>query len=195
MRKTIFILIAIASFIVMAIVACTNISSNVAEIPKLDSAALVKRGEYLVRIVGCDDCHSPKRMGPHGPEVIPELRLSGFPHNGQWPPVDTTLAKQGFSFFMPDLTATIGPWGKSFAANITSDASGIGNWPMKNFVRAMREGKYKGLETGRSLLPPMPWNDYKNMTDEDIHALFYYLKTTKPVKNVAPGPMLLSEIK
>jgi len=166
---------------------------NVAVTP--DSIQLVNRGEYLVNIIGCDDCHSPKRMGEHGPELIPELRLSGFPGNGKLPPADAAAVKRGWALMAPDLTSTIGPWGQSFAANLTSDATGIGNWPEENFIRAMREGKYKGLEGARELLPPMPWVVYRNMTDDDLRAIFAYLKTTKPVENVVPAPLPLSEVR
>jgi hypothetical protein len=102
---------------------------------------------------------------------------------------------KGWSLFAPDLTSAVGPWGASFAGNITSDATGIGNWTEENFIRALRKGKYKGLENSRDLLPPMPWFVYKNMTDEDLKSIFAYLKTTKPVENVVPAPRSLSELK
>jgi len=89
--------------------------------------------------------------------------------------------------FEPDLTAAAGPWGVSFAANITSDQSGIGNWTEEGFIRAMREGKFKGIEGSRMLLPPMPWENFAKLTDEDIRAIYAYLKTTKPVYNVVPA--------
>jgi hypothetical protein len=82
----------------------------------------------------------------------------------------------------------------SFAANITSDATGIGNWTEAQFFTALRKGKYKGQETGRPLLPPMPWMNYKNMSDEDMRAIFYYLKATKPVENVVPAPKAPTEL-
>ena len=194
MRTSIVMIIAVFAAALLA-EACSNNS----ETPKathagLDSAALVKRGEYLVNAVGCDDCHSPKRMGAHGPEIIPELRFSGFPANGKVPPVDTSAVGKGWALFAPDLTSAVGPWGQSFAANITSDATGIGNWPEENFIRAIRKGKYKGLEGSRDLLPPMPWFAYKNFNDEDLRSIYYYLKTTKPVENVVPAPKALADL-
>ena len=83
----------------------------------------------------------------------------------------------------------------SFAVNLTSYATGIGKWKEENFLRAIRDGKFKGLENGRSLLPPMPWFVYKNMTDEDLKAIFAYLKSTKPVVNAVPAPMQIADIK
>ncbi|MEO5683989.1 MAG: diheme cytochrome c-553 [Chitinophagaceae bacterium] len=196
MRSSILIISFIAGILAISVVACTNPPGSAARATvKLDSAALVLRGEYLVTSVGCDDCHSPKRMGAHGPEIIPELRFSGFPHDGKLPPVDTNSVKNGWALFAPDLTSTVGPWGASYAANISSDGSGIGNWREENFMRAIREGKYKGLAGSRTLLPPMPWAVYRNMTDEDLKSIFAYLKTTKPVNNTPPAPKQLAELK
>lgn len=196
MRKSIFILSAMAIMIAIAVVACNSSSTDTKkQAVTMDSVALVKRGDYLVNAMGCDDCHSPKRMGAHGPEIIPELRFSGFRHDGQLPPADTSAVGKGWTLFSPDFTSAVGVWGASFAGNITSDATGIGNWPEENFIRALRKGKLKGLENGRDLLPPMPWFVYKNLTDEDLKSIFAYLKTTKPVENVVPGPKTLAELK
>ncbi|MBL0359325.1 MAG: c-type cytochrome [Chitinophagaceae bacterium] len=196
MRKSIFILSAI-SIVIAAVVVCSSKAGNTGNAKSAlspDSASLVKRGEYLVNSVGCDDCHSPKRMGAQGPELIPELRLSGFPHDGKLPPMDTNVIKNGWALLSPDLTSAAGAWGQSFAANITSDATGIGNWTEQNFLTAIRHGKLKGLENSRTLLPPMPWFVYKNMTDDDLRSIFYYLKTTRPVKNIVPGPKAPGEL-
>jgi cytochrome c553 len=196
MRKSIFILSAMAAIIAIAVVACNSSATGTKkQTVTLDSAALVKRGDYLVNAMGCDDCHSPKRMGAQGPEIIPELRFSGFRHDGQLPPLDTAVVGKGWTLIAPDFTSAVGVWGASFAGNITSDATGIGNWPEENFIRAIRKGKLKGLENGRDLLPPMPWFVYKNLNDEDLKSIFAYLKTTKPVENVVPGPKTLAELK
>jgi hypothetical protein len=66
--------------------------------------------------------------------------------------------------------------------------TGIGNWQEENFMRAIREGKFKGIAAGRDLLPPMPWEMYKNLTDDELKAIFAYLKSTKPIKNIVPDP-------
>jgi len=97
--------------------------------------------------------------------------------------------------FAPDLTSAVGAWGQSYAANISSDATGIGNWKEEQFIKAIREGKSKGLDGTRLLLPPMPWFVYKNMSDDDLKSIFAYLKTTNPVRNVVPQPKALSELK
>jgi len=196
MRTTfLFLLSAIAS-VALVVTACQDKAAGAPAITtEKDSAWFVKRGEYLVSSVGCDDCHSPKRMGAQGPELIPELRLSGYPHDQQLPPADSNAVKNGWSLFGPGLTSAVGGWGISFAANITSDETGIGNWSLEQFLTAIRKGKYKGNPEGRDLLPPMPWFAYKNMDDEDLKAIFTYLKTVQPVSNVVPAPRPLSALK
>jgi hypothetical protein len=195
--RTLFITAGIFAFVTATTLnACNNHSTVSEKTPVvMDSTEKVKRGEYLVSIIGCDDCHSPKRMGPMGPEIIPELRLSGYPSSRPIQKADSQVVKQGWALFGPDLTSAVGPWGMSFSGNLTSDETGIGNWTEENFLRAIRKGKYKGLENSRPLLPPMPWFSYKNMSDEDLKSIFAYLKTVKPVENVVPVPRQLAELK
>jgi hypothetical protein len=148
---------------------------------------LIERGAYLVNTSACHDCHSPKVMTPNGPEPDPERLLSGHPSDLQLPVINKEAMKD-WVLFNQHNTASVGPWGASFSANISSDETGIGNWTEEQFFRAIREGKYKGLEGSRSLLPPMPWQVYKNMTDHDIRSIFEYLKSTRPINNVVPAP-------
>lgn len=153
-----------------------------------------QRGEYLVKSIGCMDCHSPKKMGEKGPEVMTELHLSGYPSNRELPKIDTANLKNGWMLMNQDLTAAVGPWGVSFASNITSDDTGIGNWSLEQFKTALTKGKFKGLENGRDLLPPMPWQNFANLTNEDLRAIYTYLQSTKPVNNVVPNPIPPAEI-
>ncbi len=150
---------------------------------------LVKRGEYLVTTMGCNDCHSPKKMGPNGPELIPELLLSGYPSDRPVVKFTEPMLKEGFGMFYPDLTAAAGPWGVSFAANLTPDPTGIGTWSEEQFKKALTQGKFKGLDGSRMLLPPMPWFNFTKLTDEDSKAIFAYLKSLKPVNNAVPAPI------
>lgn len=193
MRKSNFVwLICGAVCLSLFIVSCTNSTKPTtaeAETAALSEEELVVRGEYLVTIMGCNDCHSPKRMGANGPELIPELLLSGYPGDRPILDFDTTLTNRGFAVFYPDLTGSSGPWGMSFAANLTPDATGIGTWTEEQFKKALREGKFKGLDGTRRLLPPMPVENFRNIKDEDITAIFAYLKSLKPVKNVVPEPI------
>ncbi len=150
---------------------------------------LVKRGEYLVTIMGCNDCHSPKQITDQGPVVIKERMLSGYPADRPVQKADPRMIKQGWNLFNYDLTSATGQWGVSFAANLTSDQTGTGNWTEENFRRALKEGKFKGLEGSRSLLPPMPWTNFVSIEDGDVKAIFAYLKSTNPVNNVVPMPV------
>jgi hypothetical protein len=149
----------------------------------------VKWGEHLVTICGCNDCHTPKKMTAMGPDLDSTLMLSGHP--AQMPPPDIDrkqLESKGNVATNPSLTAWAGPWGISYTANLTPDETGIGTWQESNFITAIREGKLKGISSSRSLLPPMPWQMYRHMTDDELKAVFAYLKTLKPIKNVVPEP-------
>lgn len=146
-------------------------------------------GEHLVKVIGCDDCHTPKKMTPQGPVPDPALSLSGHPKGAEAPKLDRKAIEQnGYGACNSHQTAWVGPWGVSYSANLTSDATGIGNWTEEQFFRAMREGKVKGLAAGRMMLPPMPWFNFANMTDDELSAMFAYLKTVPAVKNEVPTP-------
>ena len=195
MRNKILILVAISIAAATIFIACQDSKAS----EKQKSIAMteqekVKRGEYLVNSIGCDDCHSPKKATAAGMELIPELRLSGFnPEMSKLKPA-TDAVNQGWMLFGSDLTTAVGPWGQSYAGNLTSDATGIGNWKEEQFIKAIREGKFKGLDNTRPLLPPMPWFVYKNLSDDDLTSIFAFLKTTKPVKNVVPEPKAFNKL-
>ncbi len=72
-----------------------------------------------------------------------------------------------------------GPWGRVASMNLTPDASGIPYYNESLFVEAIRTGYVKA----RPLNQIMPWFVYRNMTDEDLKAIFAYLKTLAPVKH------------
>ena len=196
--KAVFIL---GSYIVGigVLLACTNTSSNNAsdvhtltlnnnnQISIIDSVA---KGKYLVTIMGCNDCHSPKIMTDKGPALDEKRLLSGYDKSRPFDGYDSKTASSGmFAVMNAENTAYAGPWGVSYAANLTSDASGIGNWSLDQFKKALKEGKYKGMEGGRMLLPPMPWQNLINISDEDIACMFAYLQSTTPVENVVPAPI------
>jgi len=147
----------------------------------------VKRGEYLVTIMGCADCHTPLKLGDQGPEPDRSLWLSGHPAGLATPapvPGSGPWGWQGTS----SMTAFYGPWGISYSANLTSDPeTGIGNWSEQTFLTALRTGKHLGK--GRDILPPMPWPGAGKATDEDLKAVFAYLKSTRPIRNAVPDPV------
>jgi hypothetical protein len=194
MKKTILIALSLATAGITLLVSCNESVAHKEIVATISKDSLVKRGAYLVNAIGCDDCHSPKQVGPNGPEVIEELRFSGFRSDGTTPEVNINEIKKGWAMFSPDFTSTTGEWGQSYAANITSDETGIGNWSEDQFMKAIREGKYKGMDNTRPLLPPMPWFMYRNFSDDDLKAIFAFLQTTKPVRNVVPAPKTLADL-
>ncbi|RYY62048.1 MAG: c-type cytochrome [Chitinophagaceae bacterium] len=155
--------------------------------PPVTKDSLIKRGSYLVATMGCDDCHTPKLMTAQGPAPDMEHRLSGHPAGTTLPPRGAGAGKDGWVLFSMDQTATVGPWGVSYAANISPDSTGIGVWSEQQFATAIRKGKWKGLENSRELMPPMPWRSYQGLNDADVKALYTYLMSIKPVKNVVPA--------
>jgi hypothetical protein len=186
MKKSIIILSAAALGMCAIVVACKGKESGDKKIA-VTQDSLIKRGDYLVSTMGCDDCHSPRAFGPDGVHIIPEQRLGGHQASVQLGPIDTSELSKGWVLMSMVGNAAVGPWGVSYAANITSDSTGIGMWTEEQFFRAMRKGLYKGLEGNRPLMPPMPWEVYKNLSDEDLSAIFAYLKSTRPVKNPVPA--------
>ena len=157
---------------------------------------VVDRGEYLVKIIGCDHCHTPKKMTAQGPVPDMDRWMMGYPSSDQLPEIDKSEIEPGkWALFNGDLTAAVGPWGVSFGANLTPHKTGLGNWTYEHFKRAMTEGKYKGLENSRPLLPPMPWQSFKEISDEDLKAIFEYLKSIKPIENIVPNHIPPTEIK
>jgi mono/diheme cytochrome c family protein len=150
------------------------------------------RGKYLVESIGCGDCHTPKTMGPKGPEMDPSRLLSGHPEGTELPPPPS---QQGpwIASAAWDLTAWSGPWGISYAINLTPDENtGIGSWSEETFVGALRTGRHMGVS--RPILPPMPWEAFRNMSDEDLKSIYAYLRTLKPVHNRVPEPTPLVQV-
>lgn len=178
-------------------VVCLILACN--EQPKADTTAtptqedLVKRGEYLVTTMGCNDCHTPKIMGPNGPELDRSRLLSGHPADAPIGKIDTATL-QSWALFSPDLTVAVGPWGVTYSANLTPDDTGLANWTEDQFKKAIREGKSKGMDGTRPLLPPMPWQNLVNLSDDDAKAIFAYLQSLPPVKNAVPNPQPLSAV-
>ena len=148
----------------------------------------VERGQYLTRIMGCNDCHTPWVMGSRGPEPDMTRMLSGHPESLLMPPAPA-LGQGPWAWTAAGTnTAFAGPWGVSFTANLTPDPeTGLGKWTEATFIEAIRSGRHEGQ--GRPILPPMPWPQYKYATDEDLRAIFAYLRTIPPIRNRVPQPI------
>ncbi|MFG0330863.1 MAG: c-type cytochrome [Phycisphaerales bacterium] len=149
-----------------------------------DLTSPVARGEYLVSTIGCSDCHTPFKMGPHGLEKDWSRLLSGHPEDFVMSAAPV-MPEGWLGAFTVTNTAFSGPWGISYAANLTPDVqTGLGIWTEEMFVNAIRQGKHMGLS--RTIMPPMPWEYYSKLTDEDLRAIYAYLRTIPAVENDVP---------
>lgn len=122
-----------------------------APVPSPDLRDAVRRGEYLVTIGVCADCHTPKN--DRG-EQIAGLEFGG-------------------GFVLQDSA------GQTASSNLTPDPSGIPYYTEELFVDTMRTGRV----VARQLNDIMPWWAYRNMTDDDLRAIFAYLRTLPPVRH------------
>jgi hypothetical protein len=166
------------------------VSAPAAVVQSGDAEAVreVARGGYLVKIMGCNDCHTPWKVGPSGnPEPDMTRQLSGHPQDLIMPSIKLPegpwiAATAGTN------TAFSGPWGVSFTANLTPDPdTGLGKWTADTFIQAIRTGRHEGQ--GRPILPPMPYPMYRNATDQDLRAVFAYLQSIPPIRNRVPQPV------
>lgn len=126
----------------------------VADVPKDDP---VRYGQYLAGPVAhCMDCHTPRAAGGH-----PDL---------------ARLGAGGFAFR--------GPWGVSYAANLTPDpGTGIGRWGDGELIASIH-GARRG---GGKVLPPMPVSYYaQGLKAEDVKSIIAYLRSLPPVRNAVP---------
>lgn len=149
----------------------------------------VERGRLLIFGGGCHDCHTPKKFGPMGPEPDMDLALSGHPQDVVINAPFKQDPKSPWTTHTNDhLTAWSGAWGVSFAANLTPDQNtGLGIWTEQMFVDAIKGGKHMG--TARPIMPPMPWQQYRELPEEDLKAMFAYLRSIKPIANRVPVPL------
>ena len=149
---------------------------------------MVERGKYLVGFGGCNDCHTPFKMGPNGPEPDMSRALSGHPAAMVMPEAPKMDGKWMWAGAATN-TAFAGPWGVSYARNLTPDqVSGLGIWTEEMFVKTMRTGRHMGVS--RPILPPMPWQSLNSLNDQDLKSIYAYLRTVKPVRNEVPDPII-----
>jgi hypothetical protein len=161
-------------------------SAAAAPAPAAASADLVNGGRYLVTVMACNDCHTPFKMGKNGPEPDMSRMLSGHPENMKMPP-PPKLEGGWMMAGSATNTAWAGPWGVSYTSNLTPDQNtGMGIWTEDMFIKAMRNGKHMG--TSRTILPPMPWEWFGKMRDQELKAIFAYLKSIPPIHNRVPDP-------
>jgi mono/diheme cytochrome c family protein len=126
-------------------------------VPEVPKNDVVRYGAYLAGPVAhCVECHTPRAGGRPDP---------------------ARFAAGGFAF--------PGPWGTSYSANLTPDAStGLGAWSDGEIIASIA-GARRG---GGRVLPPMPVGYYAaGIRAEDLRAIIAYLRTLPPVRNAVPA--------
>lgn len=162
--------------------------SSMDEKKSVTNEEMIANGKYLLNAGGCNDCHSPKVFTEMGPVPDTTKLLSGHPAGTKLNKVDTSVTNSKWVYSSMDLTSWVGPWGVSFTPNLTPDGpTGLGTWTEEIFIKSLRTGKHMGF--GRNLLPPMPWQSIGQMKDEDLKAIFAYLKSLPPISNKVPDPI------
>jgi mono/diheme cytochrome c family protein len=125
-----------------------------------DTSNLVEYGKYLTNIAACGECHTKQEKG----KPVAGMEFAG-----------------GFEFPLPD-------FGICRSANITPDnTSGIGAWSEEAFVhrfKAYADSSYQLPTVEKGYFNSvMPWKMYSGMTEQDLKAIYHYLKTLKPIPN------------
>ena len=121
---------------------------------------VVNYGKYMVNAAACIECHTQFKKG----ELIAGTEFGG---GREFPFPDGSLVRSG---------------------NITPDKeTGIGNWTEKQFLDFFR-GRSDSATLTTNLKPGdantvMPWTMYGKMTDQDLGAIYAYLRTVKPISN------------
>jgi hypothetical protein len=110
----------------------------------------VERGEFLVRLGGCETCHTPADSSGY----LPHMEFAGG------------------SVFSHDKESAA-------SSNLTPDPSGLAYYTKKTFVDTLRTGRVGA----RPLFSAMPWLFYRELSTEDLEAIFAYLRAIPPVSH------------
>jgi len=170
-----------------------NYIASAEDTQSYDKEIQIQRGKQLVNEGRCNDCHTPSIETSEG--IVPDNKrtLSGHPSDSEIPeiPAVDVNSEEWIEFLSTlDSTVWVGEWGMSFSANITPDPdTGIGKWDENVFVEIMRSGRHVNLQ--REIKPPMPWQDYAKLSEEDLKSIFAYLSTIQPINNPVPKPVPL----
>jgi mono/diheme cytochrome c family protein len=129
------------------------------------SEVRLARGEYLVEgVAHCFQCHSDHDMSKFDVPIKDGMKGAGW---------------------IMDKSEGLGT---VVAPNITPDKeTGIGNWTDDEIARAIREGVSRD---GHALFPIMPYENFREMSDEDLASVVVYLRTIPAVRNVLPRTSL-----
>ncbi|MCA9730859.1 MAG: c-type cytochrome [Deferribacteres bacterium] len=117
-------------------------------------------GNYLTQVGGCEHCHTPFENG----QLVENMKFAG-----------------GQEFSSPE-------WGTVRSANITpEEETGIGGWDEEDFIGMFKtfadsSGRHITYNKGE-MQTEMPWTHYAGMTNDDLSAIYAYLRTVKPISH------------
>ncbi|RYD83338.1 MAG: cytochrome c [Sphingobacteriales bacterium] len=120
----------------------------------------VAYGKYLIDIIGCYDCHSANIMKTD--KLNPE-KSKGYMGGGT-----KMLSADG---------------SKIVTSNLTFHETGLANYTVQDFGRAVRQGINKENKVLR-----YPMRMFTDLNDDDIEAIYTYLKTVPPINNPDKNP-------
>jgi mono/diheme cytochrome c family protein len=191
------VLVPIALSALLACQGQLEAEDSPAEEPQVSEAALheeqIARGQYLVRVGSCNDCHTPWVFDPELGVPRPDMTrmLSGHPEGG--PDPEGTPGAHDMGLIGPTFTSFALPFGIMYSTNLTPDLdTGTGSWTERMFVDIFRKGRHLGGD-GRGVMPPMPWLWIRNLSDEDLRAVYVYLRSIPPIRNAVPEPKVPEE--
>lgn len=146
--KPVLFLFLLLIFDGLFLISCDNLHSKNRN-EKLSSKDEIEYGKYLVKIAGCNDCHTP-----------------GYVENNAKIPVKEWLSGSPVGFK--------GPWGTSYASNL------------RLFVQNLNEEQWLEMAHSRNGMPPMPWVSLQAMNDDDLLAIYRFIKSLGPNGKMAP---------
>lgn len=110
----------------------------------------IDRGRYLVKIAGCNDCHTPGYAQTGG--KVPEA---------QW--------------LTGDALGWRGPWGTTYPSNL------------RMYMSSLSETQWVQRAKTMQTRPPMPWFALRDMSEQDLKALYHYVRSLGPGGQAAPA--------
>lgn len=134
----------------LVLLATVALAQRPAKTPSDASPRLIERGRYLVKIAGCNDCHTPGYAERAGD--VPEER-----------------------WLVGDTLGWRGPWGTTYAANL------------RLYLNGMTEAQWLAAARALRSRPPMPWFALRDMADEDLRAIYRYVRSLGPAGTPAPA--------
>ncbi len=138
----------VALFLILATVAASK--EQPLKQAKSPDTKQIERGRYLVKISGCNDCHTARYAQKAG--KVPEQEwLTG------------------------DRVGWRGPWGTTYPSNL------------RTFMNAISESQWIKVAHTAEFRPPMPWFALHDMTEQDLRAIYRFVKHLGPSGDPAPA--------